>query len=300
MKRIYIISATLIIWSNLFGQQSGTKPTNSEYIGEYLGLEQPDLIPKIFAPGLISGKGRMHSFLAFSPDMKMIFWGTIPPKIMMTQMINDKWTSPEIAPFSNTDNNQSPFISTDNKIYFSSTRNGGLGHLDIWYTEFKNGNFIEPINIGEMINSDKLESHPTVSKNNNIYFTGTIEGKLYNRGIYYSTFTNGQYIKPVLLPEPINVMDTNVLDYTPFIAHDESYLLFCSNRQNPDIETCHIYVSYKNENGEWTEPIDLSKKIAFTESCKFPYVTPDNRFLFFSSGENVYWIDSKILKLDSE
>ncbi len=300
MKLIYSALAILIIWSNMTGQQLNTKDTDSKYFNEYLGFEQPDSIPEIFAPGLISGNGRMHTFITFSSDMKMILWSTIPPKIMMIQMIDNKWTSPKVVSFSNTNNNQSPFIATDNKIYFSSTRNGGFGHLDIWYTKLINGNFIEPINTGDIINSDKLESHPTISNNNNIYYTGTVEGKLYNRGIYYSAFVDGEYIKPVLLPELINVMDTTILDYTPFIAPDDSYLLFCSNRQNPKIELCHIYISYKNNIGEWTQPIDLSKKMGFTESSKFPYVTPDNRFLFFSSGENIYWIDSKVLKLNNE
>jgi hypothetical protein len=300
MKQLYIIIISLITWSNLTGQQIDTISLDCDYFGEYLGLDKPGSIPKIFAPGLISGKGRMHSFITFAPDMKTIFWGTIPPKIMMIQMIDKKWTSPEIAPFSNTNNNQSPFIAVNDKIYFSSTRAGGLGDLDIWYTTLTDGNFIEPINIGEVINSKKLESHPTISNKNGIFFTGTIEGKLYSRGIYYSEFINGGYIKSYLLPEPINLMDPNILDYTPFIAPDESYLLFCSNRQNPEIELCHIYISYKNSNGEWEEPVDLSKKMGFIESSKFPYVTPDNRFLFFSSGENVYWIDSNILKLENK
>lgn len=298
MKLTYSILIAIIIWSNLTAQQIDNENIYSDYFGEYLGLEKPDSIPKIFAPGLISGKGRMHSLITFSPDMKTIFWGTIPPKIMMMQMINDKWTSPKIAPFSSTDNNQSPFIAENGKIYFSSTRNGGQGQLDIWYTILTNGDYIEPINLGEMVNTDNLESNPTISSCNTIYFTGTIEGKLYNRGIYFSKFIHGEYINSVLLHEPINIMDANVLDYTPFIAPDESYLLFCSNRQNPEIELCHIYISHKNDKGEWGEPVDLSNKMGFSESSKFPYVTPDNRFLFFSSGENVYWIDSNILELN--
>lgn len=300
MKRLFTILVALIILLKLTGQQCDTLSSDREYFGEYLGLELPDSSPKIFAPGLISGKGRMHSFVSFSPDMEMIFWNIVPPKIMMMQMIDGKWTSPEIAPFSNTNNNQSPFITKDNKIYFSSSRNGGLGHLDIWYTIFTDGNFMEPINIGKIVNSDKLESNPTISNYNNIFYTGTIEGKLYNRGIYYSNYINGKFSKPVLLPEQINVLDPNILDYTPFIAPDESYLLFCSNRQNPEKELCHIYISYKDESGDWMKPIDLSIKMGFVGSSKFPYVTPDNRFLFFSSGENLYWIDSKILKIENE
>ena len=92
----------------MIDQYLDTKDTDSNYFGEYLGLEQPDSIPEIFAPGLFSGKGRMHSFITFSLDIKTIFWGTIPPKIRMIQMIDNKWTSPELIPFSNTKNNQSP------------------------------------------------------------------------------------------------------------------------------------------------------------------------------------------------
>lgn len=99
MRRLITLLVFLIIWSNLTGQQIDSKYKESGYFGEYLGLEIPDSIPEIFAPGLISGIGRMHSFLTFSPDMKMILWATIPPKIMMIQMIDNKWTSPETASF---------------------------------------------------------------------------------------------------------------------------------------------------------------------------------------------------------
>ena len=65
-------------------------------------------------------------------------------------------------------------------------------------------------------------------------------------------------------------------------------------------ELCHIYISLKKDNGAWSEPVDLSLKMNFNGSSKFPYVSPDGIFLFFSSGENIYWIDSKILELDNE
>ncbi len=73
-----------------------------------------------------------------------------------------------------------------------------------------------------------------------IFFTSTVQGKQYNRGIYYSSYENGEYKKPVFRPESVNIMDADILDYTPFIAPDENYLLFCSNRQNPEKKLCHI------------------------------------------------------------
>jgi len=298
MKPFTILLFLMFLWTSLMGQQMEAEKLEAEYYGVYLGLEYPDSIPLVFAPDLISGKGRMHSFVSFSPDLKTMYWSSIPPKIMMMQMVDNKWNTIETAPFSNTNNNQAPFVAADHKIYFTSSRNGGFGHLDLWYTINEEGCFIEPINVGETINSKQLETHPTVSNNHHIYYTGSIDGKLYHRGIYCSTFENGAYTKAILLPYPINIMDSTTLDYTPFIAADESYLLFCSNRQNPEIELCHIYISYKNEEGEWGQPIDLSEKMGFTESSKFPYVTPDKRFLLFSSGENIYWVDAKTLLLD--
>ncbi len=56
----------------------------------------------------------------------------------------------------------------------------------------------------------------------------------------------------------------------------------------PEVELCHIYISHKKDDGEWSKPVDLSLKMNFNDSSKFPYVSPDGKFLFFSSGENIY------------
>ena len=92
-----------------------------------------------------------------------------------------------------------------------------------------------------------------------------------------------------------SIGNTKEKEVDPFIAPDESYLLFCSNRQNPEKELCHLYISFKNKNGEWKEPVDLSLKMNFTTSSKFPYISQDNKFLFFSSGANIYWVDAQII-----
>ena len=284
------------LWTNASGQIKDDILREVNYKGDYLGLPAPGLFPEIFAPDYISGKGRLHCFPSFSIDLKEMYWMIIPPKIMMMTEIKGIWTSPEFPSFSSLGSrNQAPFVAHDNTIYFSSNRVGGQGGMDIWYTTKTDSNYTIPINIGDKINTVNSESTPTVSANKTMFFASSAQGKLYNFGIYYSTYENGEYQSPVFLPEPINIQDTNILDYTPFIAPDESYLLFCSNRQNPEKELCHIYISFKNNNGEWCEPVDLSLKMGFTRSSKFPYISPDNKFLFFSCGENIYWIDSKII-----
>ena len=296
MKNIIVIIFTLLtVWTHVFGQQNKDIIQEINYKGDYLGLPTPGLLPEIFAPDYISGKGRLHCFLSFSNNLKEIYWMTIPPKIMMMKTIDGIWSNPEPASFSTGPRDQTPFVALNDTIYFSSNREGGQGSLDIWYTTKIDGNYTVPINIGDKINTGNSQSAPTISENKTMFFSGSVQGKRYNVGIYYSIYKNGEYQAPVFLPEPINIMDKNILDYTPFIAPDESYLLFCSNRQNPEIERCHIYISFKNKNGEWGKPIDLSLKMNFTTSSKFPYVSPDGKFLFFSSGQNMYWVDAKIM-----
>ncbi len=295
MRKTITILILMTVWIHVSAQQNDEINKKTTYKGEYLGLNYPDTVPEIFAPGFISGKGRLHCFTAFSIDNKEIYWMTIPPKIMILKEIDGQWTYTESASFSSGIRNQAPFVAPDNTIYFSSNRDGGKGKLDIWYTTKTDSNITIPVNIGDKINTGNSESTPTVSENKTMFYAGSVKGKLYNAGIYYSTFENGEYQEPVFLPEPINIMDTAILDYTPFIALDETYLLFCSNRQNPEKELCHIYISFKNEHGKWGKPIDLSLKMNFTTNSKFPYVSPDGKFLFFSSGANMYWVDSKIL-----
>ena len=283
----------LILLSNLVNAQENIAPTLK---GEYLGHNPPGLVPEIFAPEIISGKGRLHCFPTFSADLKQILWIVLPPKIMTMREVVREWTPPEPATFSTEGNNQAPFISAENSIYFASSRAGGKGALDIWFTTKQAGSFSIPQNMGAKINTDESESQPTLSQNNTLFYTGYVPGKLYNRGIYCSNYEQGEYQTPLQLPEPINIMDPRILDYTPFIASDESYLLFCSNRQNPELELCHIYISYKNVTGEWSKPMDLSAKMNFTQSSKFPYISPEGKYLFFSSGENFYWVSTDIIK----
>ena len=152
MSKVIIMLILLTGWANIYGQQNKEIKSEKNYKGEYLGLNFPDTTPEIFAPDFISGKGRMHCFPSFSVDKKEIYWMTLPPKIMTIREVNGKWTYPELAPFSTGRNNQTPFVAHDNTIYFSSTREGGQGSLDIWYITKTDSNYAVPINIGDKIN----------------------------------------------------------------------------------------------------------------------------------------------------
>jgi len=187
------------------------------------------------------------------------------------------------------------FSYDDQKIYFASNLPDGYGSLDIWYIEKTDSGYSKPQNIGKPVNSEKFEAQQTFTEKGTIYYNGYVEGKRWNRGIIRSRYENGSYLNPEILAEPINIIDTNAVDYTPFISKDESFLLFCSNRKNISQEECRIYICFRDNEDHWSNPVNINNLIGFDFDSRDPYVSPDQKYLFFSSGENIYWVSTKII-----
>jgi len=82
-------------------------------------------------------------------------------------------------------------------------------------------------------------------------------------------------------------------DCHPFIASDESYLIFDSDdRANEN--NCWLFISFRSEDGTWTNPVNMGSKIPI-EKAALARVTPDGKYLFFKSNGDIYWIDAGII-----
>lgn len=291
MRQIFSLLLIITLLVNcLYGQDKSW---------EYLGQAPPGDIPEVFAPDVISGKYMLHGFPTFSPDGTEIYWPVIPPKIMFMKFENNSWTSPMEAPFSES-NCQAPCFSPDGKrIYYQVSRDDGYGSLDIWYVERVKNGWGEPKNLGRPVNSEKLESQPTFTKDGTIYFTGELNGAMLNRGLYRSRYVNGKYLTPELLGDSIN---TKYLEIYPFVSPDESYLLFCSTRPSMEEKDRRIYITFRTNDGNWSKPINLSKKMNFDYQSAFPYVSPDGKYLFFTgynestNKSGIFWLSSDIIE----
>jgi len=86
------------------------------------------------------------------------------------------------------------------------------------------------------------------------------------------------------------------METAPFIAPDQSYLLF--SREGPPAKS-GLHISYRNQEGKWTPPQNLGEEIN-AGGAGTPYVSPDGEYLFFHSGRNgnydIYWVSTRILK----
>ena len=82
--------------------------------------------------------------------------------IYKVQKIGNEWGKAEALPdFINTVGRETtPYITPDGKfLFFSSDGLNGMGGLDIYVSEVKNGVFGQPVNLGSMVNSFTDDSH---------------------------------------------------------------------------------------------------------------------------------------------
>jgi hypothetical protein len=117
-------------------------------------------------------------------------------------------------------------------------------------------------------------------------------------GIYRSELVNGEYAKPQLLPHSINLPP--FLNWAPFVAPDESYLLFSSNRTGGLDDIGDLYISRRLADGTWTEPVSLGEPVNTPRQEVFPGLSPDGKYLFFcrdtpGHDNDVYWVDAVTL-----
>lgn len=270
--------------------------------GDYLGQTLPGDTAKVFAPGIISVDSTIeHGSPTFSPDGNTVFWQSNlrhPEKeteiFLWTMHREDSlWSAPEISPYGgmiaySPDGNQLFFLPLDTE------KEKGL-----YYVTRQDETWSEPISMNLIARFPELKYlyGPSLTTNGTLYFFAHAEGSgtMNGFGIYRSEFVDGTYAKPELLPAAINAVDA--LNWTPFIAPDESYLLFSSNRLN---EQQDIYISFRQSDGSWTDAYNLGPSINTNWGERFPYVSPDGKYLFFTrwvaqGNEDIMWVSSELI-----
>jgi len=126
----------------------------------------------------------------------------------------------------------------------------------------------------------------TQANNGTIYFTGNVE-----RGIYKAQSKNGSYDLVQKLPDVIN---SHNWTGHPFIDPEERYIIFDSNVDEKGTKT--LYISFKDNKGEWTESINMNQCAGFPDHAAISHVSFDGKYLFFCSRGDIYWVDAKIIE----
>ena len=97
--------------------------------------------------------------------------------------------------------------------------------------------------------------------------------------LYPSRLVNGKYQEPENLGDAIN---TTFDEYEPFIAPDESFLIFMAGGRPDGLGGFDLYISYYR-NGQWTKAKNLGAPINSTADELSPRITPDGKYFFWAS-----------------
>ncbi len=303
LKWISLLIATLMIClvSCNSKEKKVTPSPKGDTNWQYFGLSSPGNVPRVFSPEIVSTQRNERDF-AISPDGNVMFYSIVMPANNLSVIVylafdGFFWSEPETAAFSGAYKDLEPAYSPDGKkLFFVSKRplagNTEEKDYDIWYVETEKG-WTHPVNIGMPVNTEENEYYPSVSLNGNLYFTAKYGDSFGKEDIYFSRFENGKYAQPQNLGEVIN---TSLYEFNAFIAPDETYLIFSSWGRDDDIGGGDLYISFKDGMNGWTKPKNLGSTINSDKLDYCPYVSPDGKYLFFTSERDNADFDSKSFK----
>lgn len=249
---------------------------------------EPITEPKVFGLGIISA-GDFESHPAFTPDGTGLYFLKDSPgfdfwTICLSEFRDGKWSSPVVAPFSGQYSDADPFITTDgSKFFFISNRPLQPGEraredTDVWMMSKTNTGWSAPVNLGTPVNSPGNEWYPTVAADGTLYFGSDRPGGQGRTDLYRCRLVNGKYAEPENLGPPVN---TEADEYEPFIAPDQSFLIFMAARKDGKGRS-DLYLS-RQQDEKWTTPVNLGEKINSAGSEYSPKLSPNERYFFWTS-----------------
>tara|TARA_R110000796_G_scaffold252640_2_gene389825 strand:+ start:77576 stop:78505 length:930 start_codon:yes stop_codon:yes gene_type:complete len=272
---------------------------------KYLGQAPPTVNPKIFAPNFISTQGTSEFGSVFNQKATEFYYGVEvngKSEIRFTRLEGNSWSKPKTLLSHPVYSVNDPFLSPDEKrLYFISQRSiDGLAakqDYDIWYIERDKSEWsLEMVNAGPSINSNKNEYYISFTVSGDIYFASNraaSEERQHDFDIYFSKNNNHNSFQ---LATPLNdSINTNSYEADVFIDPNEEYLIFCTVRKE-GFGQGDLYISFKNKEGSWSKSQNMGELINTPNHELCPFVSKDGKYLFFTSNQDIYWVDSKIIQ----
>lgn len=280
----------------LFSDVKGHMGSENDNSMKYLGRKSPDSIPEILAPNFISKRNEHEFGSVFSNNGLELFYGVHSfgkAETRHTKLENGVWSEPVTILSHEKYGYNDPFLSPDEqRLYFISNQAKAESEeldYDIWYVQRLDSGWSEPINAG--MNSVANEYYVSFTSDTSMYFSSNRDQSS-GYDIFKSKLEDGVYQKPEKLSEAVN---SDEYEADVFVAPDESYLIFCSIREEGSGEG-DLYISFKSDDGTWSQAKGMGDQINTDKHELCPVVTRDGKYFLFTRAGDIYWVDASIIE----
>jgi outer membrane protein OmpA-like peptidoglycan-associated protein/tetratricopeptide (TPR) repeat protein len=270
--------------------------------------------PVLFNPVILKGVStKADEFLPyFSPDAQHVFYTrrykhnsknsyttsyfeefTYSDLISLSDTFAEIYTQGQKMPFPFNDGRNQGAVSLtidNNQLYiticeFTRINNEPYKNCDIYVANKINGNWTELINLGDSINGKNTwEGQPSISADGKtLYFASARENGFGGIDLYRSTINNeGKWTKAENLGSTLNTAKD---DKSPFL-HTDNHTLYFSSNGRLGMGGFDIYLSRLNNEGIWSEPLNIGYPINTMED--------DLGFIVNTNGEKAYFSSNKL------
>jgi len=201
-----------------------------------------------------------------------------------SQWDGEAWSAAEnLGPPINTRENEgAAAITQDGRtIFFTScNREDGIGGCDIYYSVREGSRWRRPVNLGPAVNTVAWEGHPCLSGDGRtLYFASSRPGGEGGSDIWYTRLVGGAWAEAQPLGTPVNTPGN---EDSPFLHADDQSLYFSSD-YHPGFGGQDIFLSFRNEDGSWSEPQNLGYPLNTVAHESHLFVNAQGREGFMNS-----------------
>ncbi|HEX2969791.1 MAG TPA: hypothetical protein VHO46_11880 [Bacteroidales bacterium] len=257
---------------------SGQLPVKDSYLGQAVPGNMPKLFPLSVRKGLFAAER-----IAISNDGREIYYSEIEgyyplrgTTIMNYRFTGDKWT----GPFKMFEGCAPALSVTGDTMFFE--RNDIENNPEIYMSVKTGTKWSRPKRILAGIN----RAHYLQQTGIGDYYISSAPESGEGKNDWCRVLISKADTIVQSLGKPLNNIADN-LDY--YIACDKSYIIITG--------PTGLAVSFSEGDGMWSKPVNLGKKINFGLGMWGPWVTQDNKYLFYSTGTKqdysdvgIFWV----------